>query len=557
MPDKNLPPARSAALAYWFFVAIALLIVNAAFIYKSFNRFDEQKSLVTHTYDVIAEIEEIVSSLKDVHSAQRGYVITGQMDYLVPYNVAIPKIREHLASLHNLVTDNGKQAKNVRLLTEDAESRLQVAQKIITAYQQNGEDAAFALVRSGIGKKEMDQIQLLATEMVNIEKNLLISRQQKVDEAAALTLWLGAVGLLLCLMILGSIFILAGRENRRRIKAERVLQETLRHTRALAEQDNTVSQMADYLQGCRSTDEAFPLITNTLEKALAGTWGRIYMFNSSRNILESVVAWGNKEIAHDLTPESCWALRRGQTHIHTSGGVEPLCDHANGTQAEISVCLPMQAHGDTIGLFFISSDSADTLNDDHQRMARRSSEQISLAISNLKLQNTLRDQSIRDPLTGLFNRRYLEETMERELGRARRNNQPLCALVLDIDYFKKYNDTRGHDAGDALLAQFARLLQKMTRKEDIACRYGGEEFVIVLPMSNLENGLMRAEAIRAETQDMKVSLNGETFGGITVSIGVAVYPAHGEKMTDLIAAADRGLYFAKNNGRNQVKAIES
>ncbi len=184
---------------------------------------------------------------------------------------------------------------------------------------------------------------------------------------------------------------------------------------------------------------------------------------------------------------------------------------------------------------------------------RRAGEQVALALSNLKLQDRLRDQSIRDPLTKLFNRRYLEETMEREIDRARRKELPLGLMVLDIDFFKKYNDTRGHDAGDALLTQFAQLLMDQIRQEDIACRYGGEEFVVVMPGADDNITRDRAQRICDAVRRMKITIGVEVFGGVTISIGVTSYPAHGLRMDELITAADKALYEAKHDGRDQVR----
>src|SRR5690606_3673426 len=141
------------------------------------------------------------------------------------------------------------------------------------------------------------------------------------------------------------------------------------------------------------------------------------------------------------------------------------------------LCLPMIAQGEMLGVLTLSSGTAVT--SENREIAIAACEQISLAMANLKLQETLRSQSLRDPLTGLFNRRYLEASFEREIQRAERRQQPLSLLMIDIDHFKRFNDTFGHDAGDALLAQFGSLLGRVVRSDDVICRYGGEEFTIL------------------------------------------------------------------------------
>jgi diguanylate cyclase (GGDEF)-like protein len=212
----------------------------------------------------------------------------------------------------------------------------------------------------------------------------------------------------------------------------------------------------------------------------------------------------------------------------------------------------MQAHGDTLGLLLIKGLIAGDLH----KVIRNISEQIALAISNLKLQQRLLNLSIRDPLTGLFNRRYLEETIEREFSRARREKQPVSVLALDIDHFKRFNDTMGHEAGDSVLVQFAKVMLASIRKDDIACRSGGEEFILLLPQTTAEMALQRARNICEATHAMQNEKGKDSFGSVTVSIGVATFPADGDSPKQVIARADKALYEAKNNGRDQVRVVQ-
>jgi diguanylate cyclase (GGDEF)-like protein len=180
------------------------------------------------------------------------------------------------------------------------------------------------------------------------------------------------------------------------------------------------------------------------------------------------------------------------------------------------------------------------------------SERIALAIVNLRLRETLRDQSIRDPLTELYNRRYLLETMMRELSRANRRKTSIGVMMMDIDHFKIFNDSYGHDVGDHLLQSLGIYLLRNIRGEDVACRYGGEEFVLVLPDTSLKDTMRRAGELREGISRLSVLHAGKTLGGITVSIGVSAFPGHGRTMEALLKAADLALYRAKNEGRNRV-----
>jgi diguanylate cyclase (GGDEF)-like protein len=193
----------------------------------------------------------------------------------------------------------------------------------------------------------------------------------------------------------------------------------------------------------------------------------------------------------------------------------------------------------------------------HHVLARRQlaftvADQVGLALSNLRLQESLRDQAIRDPLTGLFNRRYMEESLDREVRRARRRQVALGVIMIDIDHFKHFNDTFGHAAGDALLRAMGSLLQRHTRGEDIACRYGGEEFTLILLEASEEDTRDRATHLCQEAARLDVAYGHQPLGSITISVGVAVYPEHGQSVDALLKAADTALYRAKAAGRDRV-----
>jgi diguanylate cyclase (GGDEF)-like protein len=192
-----------------------------------------------------------------------------------------------------------------------------------------------------------------------------------------------------------------------------------------------------------------------------------------------------------------------------------------------------------------------------RHLAFNTAEQLGLGLVNLQLRESLREQALRDALTGLYNRRYLEERLAQELRRAYRTGTPLAVLLLDLDRFKQVNDVHGHAAGDDLLARFAGLLHDTVRAEDVVARYGGEEFTLVLPGAGAEEALMVAEKVRKRTRRLWIDAGKRRVGEVSVSIGVASYPACGEVPEDLLAAADRALYRAKREGRNRVVVAAS
>lgn len=546
--------SKRYSAATWFLLAIALLITVGTVVMVSFTRFDAQKRWVAHTYQVIVALENVVSNLKDVQSAQRGYVITGLGDYLTPYSVALPRIAADFTALETMVADNPEQQERLRVLKDEAGRHIELATQIITAHDEKGREAAFALIREGRGKKGMDHIRALAAEMVAAEETLLRLRQLRAMDAAGMTRMLGGSGFAVALGILWFVFWNAESERRRRRRAEDVLQRALEDLRAASAEDRAISQMTEYLQGCSQPQEAFDLLRNSMPHLLPGTSGAIYMLAPSKNQMELAALWGARTGDEIFDPKLCWAMRRGHMHASAPDSPEPACGHIDAASADRhNACYPLMANGETLGVFYLRNDSTAPFTEMQENAGRRIADQAALTLANLGLQDLLRSQSVRDPLTRLFNRRYLEEALEKELSRAERGGQALSVLVLDIDHFKKYNDTRGHAAGDALLTQFAKLLHGSIRKEDIACRYGGEEFVIVLPTASADMAAARAEQICRATRDLRVQLGHEDLGPVTVSIGVATYPQHGERINTLIDAADQALYRAKNEGRDRVK----
>ena len=187
-----------------------------------------------------------------------------------------------------------------------------------------------------------------------------------------------------------------------------------------------------------------------------------------------------------------------------------------------------------------------------QTLAVTVGDHISLALANIRLRETLRHQVVHDVLTGLFNRRYLEETLEREIYRSRRRCASLCLIMLDLDHFKNFNDTYGHEAGDNLLRTLGKFLSDRVRREDVACRYGGEEFVLILAEASQQIVHQRAEEIRGEFSRLPILHRGQVLENVTLSLGVAMFPDHGATGRDVLRAADDAMYRAKAQGRNRV-----
>jgi len=271
-----------------------------------------------------------------------------------------------------------------------------------------------------------------------------------------------------------------------------------------------------------------------------------------------VAAWGPHAAGTAVfSPEDCWALRNGRSHVVEDTTTGMLCQHLPSPPPPGYLCAPLNAQGNSLGVLYIASEvrsgaGPGAPSQAKQRLADAVAAQLGLGLANVQLREILRSQSIHDPLTGLFNRRYMEETLEREVHRAKRGHRPMSVLMVDVDGFKQQNDAFGHDAGDAVLRRLAALLQGSLRKEDIACRYGGEEFVLVLPDASLDHAARRAEHLREAVSSMLIVHRERPLGPITISIGVAAFPDHGGDGETLIKAADGALYHAKREGRDRV-----
>jgi diguanylate cyclase (GGDEF)-like protein len=236
----------------------------------------------------------------------------------------------------------------------------------------------------------------------------------------------------------------------------------------------------------------------------------------------------------------------------------PICEHIGLADTGLTACIPLAAHGDSQGMICLQRANWNPSEMERQMLFLGTAvEQISLGLANLRLRDALRDQSIRDPLTGLFNRRYMEESLEREIARATRSATSVALLILDLDHFKNVNDTYGHAAGDHVLRELGYVLRFRSRSEDVVARHGGEEFLLMLPGMDKIDAVQRAEELRIAISEIQITDGGIDLPPVTVSIGVATFPDHGHTADELLRAADRALYKAKNAGRDRVMLVPS
>lgn len=556
-------------IVLWFVLGFVLLLLNAGVSYRNINKLIAANSQVVRTEKVLKLLSEVQAYMSDAETGQRGYVITGEERYLDPYLAANRALDAKLQELRALIADNREQVSRLDQLQPLLREKFDELGLTITARKQaDGFSAAADMVRSDVGKQIMDRIRAQIDAMQSHEEALLMQRAAEAQGDSALTLGAFALATLVNLALLGVILHIVLRDAAERRRTAMAQQESnerlaasLGQVRERNEEIMLLSQMSNFLQSCANSQEACNTIARLGPQLFPEADGRLYLFHASRNYLDLAASWGEAPEGDALfAPGDCWALRRGRMHEYGAAGAGLVCAHVQ-TRGKSPVgpylCVPMMAQGETLGLFFLRPADADAAAgrkyiETKQQVAYSVAEQMALALANLRLRETLRQQSIRDALTGLYNRRFLEESLDRELARLERKRQPLTVIMIDVDHFKNFNDTYGHEAGDVVLRDLSRVLRRQSRQSDIACRYGGEEFTLLLPETSLDIGRQRAESLREAVQELKLTHNGQPLGEVTLSLGVATFPDHGADRENLLYAADMALYEAKRSGRNRV-----
>lgn len=335
----------------------------------------------------------------------------------------------------------------------------------------------------------------------------------------------------------------------------RVAYQKLKHSYAdeteRMRQTALLGELSLALQGCITSAEATELVARSAVALFPGSSGAL-LLNASSDVVELHHAWGGSAHEESFAPRDCWALRMGHPyHGQQPGAVS--CAHLRGKHADY-ICLPLIANSEILGVLHLSRLGGHTMKNGVPWAAASIAERVAIAISVIKREERLQIRATRDALTGIYNRRFMEEALTIEQSRAERLGSSIGLMMVDVDYFKRFNDSFGHDAGDALLRGIGRLLRRTMREGDMPCRYGGEEFVVILPGADLSHTRERAEAIRAAIERWKPQNEGQTLGQVTVSIGVAALPLSGNSWQAALKVADKALYAAKHGGRNRVAA---
>jgi diguanylate cyclase (GGDEF)-like protein len=515
------------------------------------------------------KLESLLDLLRDAETGQRGFIITAKESFLAPYYAAIKEIPALHADLLHEYAASPDRLKALQEISRLVDLKLSELAETIDVRRTSGFNSVEPIVSSERGKQHMDALRDLIGNQVRIESERRTNLRSRLHVNADRTFYTANVATVANFLLLSGLMMFMFRLLSDRAAAAARLRDAADNLKSsgkkLEDRNQQMVLNAEMLQALGTVStmaETSDIIAVYCTKILPGLSGTLYLYRNSRDLLEPQLSWGSvSDRTVPIEPNECWALRRGQPH-RTTSHTDLCCPHyrAESLPKATRLCVPLVTQGEVIGLLYVEglSDELAVLDVQHQE-AIRLSEQIALALSNVKLRETLRRQSIVDALTGMYNRRYMDETLRRELLRAERKNGQLSIIMLDLDHFKRINDTYGHDAGDAVLKSVAQVINANIRASDLACRFGGEEMALILPECDMAPAIVRAEAIRHAIAALTLQHSGRMLGPITASFGIATFPQQTGGSAELIQAADKALYQAKNGGRNRVvpQAAES
>jgi len=552
MPHATTPMFTEAAMPErrWIGVSIAVLLLIVVMILTQIAGFlytrKQQQDLMAMRQET-RELRILQQSLVDARSGMEDYLLTGEEGYLQSYFWAVDAINARRNSALRMLDDITAPQEVVRgkrptlVAIDQLES---IWREAITLMRAGQRKEAQTLLIAPATRQLLVQVRGAVARYLDVTNAQGSALEERIANGGTLVMTLQIVGGALTLLCLVYAFYNGGREARGR---KRAMTDAI----AARRQVETLFEMTDMLQSASGYDDANAVLRATADRLLPEFGGELYVFNNSRDRLDLAIAWDLPPTAASLptiAPNHCWALKRGKPHINRSGHDSLRCEHHqdDGTVLE----MPMMARGEVFGLLRIHGDGEDATARlaGMQGIVSALGDAMSLALSNIALREKLRNQALRDPLTGLYNRRFMEDTMERLVHLANRNNSPVAAVMIDLDHFKMLNDRHGHAMGDTVLRGAATAIAGVLRQSDVACRYGGEELIVILPDCDLDSAAAKAELLRQRIEALS-DVHGVR---ITASFGVASLPETATQANDLIAMADMALYRAKQTGRNQV-----
>lgn len=320
-----------------------------------------------------------------------------------------------------------------------------------------------------------------------------------------------------------------------------------------------LAALAEAVARCDDRDALRSAVADAFRDIFAGDTGEVYVHDEQDGSLRAIAGWGEDYASGSRhPPEACLGLRSGAMHVNHGSPLDGLCDHVPPAAVGAYVCMPLRVDETVLGSLHVrfgtQTTHAPARLAHRLALAERVGALLAACLLQIRLRESLRLKAIRDPLTRLYNRRFFDETLGREIANARRRDGSVGLLLIDLDHFKAVNDRWGHAVGDRVLCAFAEHLAQQVRAADVACRYGGEEFAVIMPGIPRADAIARADALRRSLHGLRLPDLPPGALALTCSTGVAVARADALVAAELVEAADRALYRAKREGRDRVVA---
>lgn len=543
-----------------FAIALIAILTTNLYSYHQIDKVMESNQWVKHTHQAMESINNILLDVIEVESVTLAYVISGDTTFVANIDETINKVFTDFSLAKKITEHNAQQQILIEKLEPLLKYRILKIKETMKLKQENKLQYNITLPLIHESENISDRIKEMINEIYKNEVTLLQQREEtflrdfNFTNTLSFTVDIVNLSLLLfSILYFNKMFssLIASRE-----KLERTLLQVKNQSKEMV----ISNDMNNKLRSSGSMQETVSMALLYLKKILPFSSGVIYLMNHSKNYLEAVAEWNEPNVTEYIfTPDQCWGLRQGKIYFYINKDESMPCKHSEGeSHIRSYVCMPLLALNEVVGVLHLQITNSHDMDqneiiklyENNNLMIQNIAGQISLSISNIKLYEVLKQRSTRDLLTSLYNRSYLSDTFERDVQRAKRNNTSIVVIMMDIDFFKNVNDTYGHEAGDAVLREVSKLLTRELRKSDIACRYGGEEFLIILYDTVFQDASERIEQLRQKISNLQFHF--VALFSITVSFGVAMFPEDGNNSEELIKAADQALYVSKKTGRNKV-----
>ncbi len=510
---------------YGFYITLEKLVVE-----------NERNHLVSLMSDVVYEIRE------DSSLFSAGVDVD---DYIGNLTQANTRLRIQVINLDGVVIGDTDLSDHALAGVENHSDRPEFQQALKAGL---GSDVRFSTVTS------VDRIYYSHKETIN-DNSFVIVISSPMHQLKQMNFQL--MGILVGMVLLSLSFLIGTSYVSNRQIVHRVEEEQKKQDERIRQRTHEIELMhrlANMLAACNNMVEAQQIVSDILPRILGNVNGSVSLMRASRNQLITQLDWGEAWLGSaSFAPEECWSLRKGRAHQSNDDFHSLTCGHMHEMENNQTLCIPLTAHGNTIGIMHLYFGVGDiNIDPITEQLAFSVSEHLGLALANLSLQEKLRSQALSDPLTGLFNRRFFEQKLEEHSMNSATSEQPLSLLMLDLDHFKRFNDNFGHDAGDFVLKEISALLKQSVSEDEIACRLGGEELAVLLPHYTMQQATEFGQTLCDAVRSMHLEHKGLSLGQLGVSIGVATYPKPASDTESLVKMADNALYMAKDMGRSRV-----